>query len=72
VSHLDDARCCFIDGPVAIYLQQAPMTDLIEAYERLGRMVRVAAREMNEAVERPASSEELVAALKGVAYDPRP
>lgn len=47
MSHLDNARCLFIDGPVAVYLQQATEVELLEAYARLGRMVAVAAKGMN-------------------------
>lgn len=48
MSHLDNARCLFIDGPVAVYLQQAPEADLLEAYERLFKVVKVAAATMNK------------------------
>lgn len=42
-----EARCVFIDGPVAVYISEAPGAEILEAYNRLARMVEVAARQLN-------------------------
>ena len=43
-----EARCVFIDGPVAIYVSQASREAIIDAYANLGRCVRVAALQLGE------------------------
>lgn len=42
-----EARCVFIDGPIAVYVSQAPSADILEAYARVKALVEVAARQMN-------------------------
>jgi len=44
-NHLE-ARCMFIDGPVAIYVSEAPYNEILEAYHRLGRLVKIAAEQL--------------------------
>lgn len=46
--HLDSARCLFLDGPIAVYVMQGPSAKVLEAYDRLRRMVEIAARRMEE------------------------
>jgi hypothetical protein len=41
------ARCVFIDGPVAVFLHEAPEHEILMAYERLKRMVDVAASQLD-------------------------
>lgn len=45
-----DARCLFLDGPVAICVHDGPWTEeqILEAYTRLGRLVAVAARQLGK------------------------
>lgn len=43
-----EARCCFVDGPVAVYVHEAPALEILEAYERLARMIAVAAEQLNQ------------------------
>lgn len=38
-----EARCLFIDGPVAIYIHEAPLSEIMNAYDRLGKLVALAA-----------------------------
>lgn len=38
-----EARCVFIDGPVAVYVSEASGTEILLAYARLARLVQVAA-----------------------------
>lgn len=40
--HLN-ARCAFYDGPVTVFVHEGPAIQIMEAYERLGRLVRIAA-----------------------------
>jgi len=42
-----EGRCCFVDGPVAVYVHEAPALDILEAYARLARMVAIAAEQLN-------------------------
>lgn len=38
-----DSRLCFFDGPVAVFLKEtSTATEIMAAYERIGRLVRVA------------------------------
>lgn len=41
-----EARCVFIDGPVAVYLHDAP--DMLEAFDRLRKLVEVASKRFSE------------------------
>ncbi len=43
-----EARCVFIDGPVAVYLHEASEAELLACYERLGRLVAVAAKQLSK------------------------
>lgn len=40
-----EARCVFIDGPVAVYVSQANPQEIRDAYARLGKLVEVAAQQ---------------------------
>ena len=42
-----DARCVFIDGPVAVYISEAPEQEIRDAYIRLERLVKVAASQLS-------------------------
>jgi len=46
-----DARVVLIDGPVAVFIQEASKDAILEAYERLGRLVAVAAEQLNKSKE---------------------
>lgn len=39
-----DARVCLIDGPVGVYIHEASEAEILQAYERLGKLVAVAAK----------------------------
>ena len=39
-----EARCLFIDGPLAVYVSQAPLAEIQEALARLALLVEVAAK----------------------------
>lgn len=38
-----EAQTLFIDGPVAVYLHKAPAPEILEAFARLERLVKIAA-----------------------------
>ena len=42
-----NARCVFIDGPVAVYISEAPEQEIRDAYTRLERLVDVAASQLS-------------------------
>ena len=42
-----NARCVFIDGPVAVYVSLATESEILEAYTRLERLVKVAASQLS-------------------------
>ena len=42
-----DARCVFIDGPVAVYVSPATESEILEAYTRLERLVKIAASQLS-------------------------
>ena len=42
-----EARCVFIDGPVAVYVSEASEEAILEAYTRLGKLVQIAAGQFN-------------------------
>lgn len=42
-----NARCVFIDGPIAVYVSEASTAEILEAYERLRRAVEIAAGQLN-------------------------
>lgn len=44
----DNARLLFIDGPLSLYIREAEPQEILDAYERLGRLVKVAAAELNK------------------------
>lgn len=41
-----DSRCVFYDGPVTVFLHHDTETSILEAYERIRRLVQVAACQM--------------------------
>ena len=43
-----DARCVFIDGPVAVYVHEADEQAILDAYDNLRRVVEVAARQLHK------------------------
>ncbi len=47
-----DARCIFIDGPVAVYVQEAPPHDIRRAHDRLVRLVSCMCTELELAEKR--------------------
>lgn len=51
-----DARCVFVDGPVAIFVHEAPSQVILEAYARLGRVVEIAAQQLHKEPENATAS----------------
>lgn len=43
-----EARCVFVDGPVAVYIHEAPKEEILAAYARLERIVQVAAKNLDK------------------------
>ena len=43
-----EARCLFIDGPIAIYLSEAPASELYFSLANIIRMVDVAVTQLGE------------------------
>ena len=43
-----DARCVLIDGPVALFIHEAPTQTILDAYERLGRLAALAAQQLHK------------------------
>lgn len=43
-----DARCAFIDGPVAIFIHEAPEQTILDAYDNLRDVIEVAARQLDK------------------------
>lgn len=43
-----EARVVLIDGPVAVYIHEAPREAILEAYKRLERLVNVAAKDLDK------------------------
>lgn len=41
---VDKESALFIDGPVAVYVSAGTETEILEAYERLSKLVRVCAK----------------------------
>ena len=41
-----DGALLFVDGPLALYIREAPEEDILDAYERLGKLVAVAAKQL--------------------------
>ena len=39
-----EARCLFIDGPLAVYVSQAPLAEIQASLARLAMLVEVAAK----------------------------
>lgn len=39
-----EARTAFVDGPISVFIHQAPEAEILEAFARLSRLVPVAAR----------------------------
>ena len=44
-----NARVLFVDGPIELRICEAPTQEIVDAYERLFRLVRVAAVQLDEA-----------------------
>ena len=42
-----EARCVFIDGPVAVYVSEESAEAILAAYTRLGKLVQIAAGRFN-------------------------
>ena len=47
-----DARCVFIDGPVAIYVQDASPAEIRHAYDRLRNLVSCMCTELEQTEKR--------------------
>ena len=43
-----EANVVLIDGPVAVYIHDADEQTILNAYERLGRLLRIAASSLNQ------------------------
>jgi len=48
----EEARCVFIDGPVAVYVKHAPPHDIRRAHDRLVRLVSCMCTELELAEKR--------------------
>lgn len=44
-----DARCVFVVGPVAVFINQAPQAEILEAYAEIEKYVRIAAEQLGAA-----------------------
>jgi hypothetical protein len=42
-----DARCVFVDGPVAVFVHEAAQQDILDSYARIARYVAVAAEQLD-------------------------
>lgn len=42
------AQCVFVDGPVALYIHKSSEREVLEAYERLRKLVLVAAKSLHD------------------------
>jgi len=43
-----DARCVFIDGPVAVFIHEADKQTILDAYANLRAVVEVAAKQLHK------------------------
>lgn len=43
-----DARCVFIDGPVAVFIHEAPESVILDAYANLRAVIEVAAQQLHK------------------------
>ena len=43
-----DARCVFVDGPVAVFIHEAPESVILDAYANLRAVVEVAAQQLHK------------------------
>ena len=43
-----DARCVFIDGPVAVFIHEADEERILDAYTNLRAVIEVAARQLHK------------------------
>lgn len=43
-----DARCVFVDGPVAVFIHEAPESVILDAYVNLRAVVEVAAQQLHK------------------------
>jgi len=59
--HLDEARCVFLDGPVALYICEASSQEILEALSRVHKLGIIAALEMGK----EKTSEQVELVLKG-------
>ena len=42
-----DARCVFVDGPVAVFVHHAAGQDILDSYARIARYIAVAAEQLD-------------------------
>lgn len=45
-----DSSLVFIDGPLTLYIKEKPEQEILDAYTRLGRLVTVAARQLQNRI----------------------
>jgi len=43
-----DARCVFVDGPVAVFVHAATQQDILDSYARIARYIAVAAEQLHQ------------------------
>jgi hypothetical protein len=43
-----DARCVFVDGPVAVFIHEAPESVILDAYANLRAVIEVAAQQLHK------------------------
>ena len=46
-----EARCVFVDGPVAVFVHEAPEQTILDAYDNLRGVIEVAARQLHTPIQ---------------------
>lgn len=64
-----EARCVFIDGPVAVYVHEAPAHQIRHAYDRLLRLISCMCTELEQAERKALVPLALPQAEKGMGND---
>ena len=42
-----DARCVFVDGPIAVFVHPATQQEILDSYARIARYIAVAAEQLH-------------------------
>lgn len=48
IGHFENARCLFVDGPVAVSIITGSEQEILDAFDRLRRLVAVAAKSVQQ------------------------